>query len=94
MVFDIFDPTIAPHETIFNYAPRPKALKGLKVALVDNSKYNSKALLMRIADRLKAEYGLEAGPVVTKPSPGHSISEADIETLKKTVDIGIAGIGD
>jgi len=94
MVLDIFDPTIPAPKTTFNYAARPKTLKGLKVGLVDNSKHNSKALLLRIADRLKDRYGMEVGHLVTKLSPGHSVSEADVETFKKMVDVGIAGIGD
>jgi hypothetical protein len=94
MVIDIFDPSIPPQKTTLTYAARPKTLKNLKVGLVDNSKHNSKALLLRIAGRLKERYGMEVGHLATKLSPGHSVSEADIETFKKRADVGIAGIGD
>jgi hypothetical protein len=94
MALDIFDPSIPLGKTPFSYAPRPKTLKNLKVGLVDNSKHNSKALLLRIADRLKERYGMDVGHLVTKLSPGHAVSEADIEAFKKTVNVGVAGIGD
>ncbi len=95
MVFDIFDPTVPPPGKItIAYAHRPKTLKGLRVGLVDNSKYNSKALLLRIAERLEERYGVEKGPLVTKLSPGHSVSEADIEAFKIGADIAVAGVGD
>jgi len=94
MAIDIFDPTTAPGKTPIRYVPRPEALKGLKVGLVDNSKHNSKVLLLKIADRLRARYGVEVGHLVTKASAGHAVSEAAVALFKEKVDIAVAGIGD
>jgi hypothetical protein len=58
---------------------------------VDNSKYNSKTLLLKIADRLKAEYATETTHLV---SAGHPVSDAAVKDLKSKADIVIAGIGD
>ncbi len=94
MTIDIFDPTSSPEKTSIEFVPRPKNLEKLRVGLVDNSKYNSKALLLRIADRLKSRYGVEIGHTVTKTSPGHPVSETAIAAFKEEVDFAMAGIGD
>ncbi|HDR16023.1 MAG TPA: hypothetical protein ENN79_11175 [Desulfobacteraceae bacterium] len=94
MTIDIFDPTSSPERSSIEFVPRPKNLEKLRVGLVDNSKYNSKALLLRIADRLNSRYGIEIGHTVTKTSPGHPVSEIAIAALKEKVNFTVAGIGD
>jgi hypothetical protein len=94
MTIDIFDPTSSPEKASIVFVPRPKNLEKLRVGLVDNSKYNSKALLVRIADRLNSRYGVEIGHTVTKASPGHPVSDTAIAGFKGKVDFVIAGIGD
>ena len=49
MTIDLFDPTTTADKSPIEYVPRPQHLKGLKVGLVDNSKYNSKTLLLKIS---------------------------------------------
>lgn len=94
MTIDLFDPTTTADTSPIEYVPRPLSLKGFKVGLVDNSKYNSKTLLLKIADRLKAGYETETTHLVTKASAGHAVSDAAVKDFKKKVDIVIAGIGD
>jgi len=94
MTIDLFDPTTSPEKTPIDYVPRPQDLEGLKVGLVDNSKFNSKTLLLKIADRLKARYGVEMAHLVTKASPGHSVSDAAVAEFKGKADFVVAGIGD
>ncbi len=94
MTIDLFDPTTTADKSPFEYVPRPQSLKGLKVGLVDNSKYNSKTLLLKIADRLKAGYETETTHLVTKASAGHAVSDAATTDFKNKADIVIAGIGD
>lgn len=94
MTIDLFDPTTTPGKTPIDYVPRPRDLEGLKVGLVDNSKFNSKTLLLKIADRLKARYGVEMAHLVTKASPGHPVSDAAVAEFKGKADFVVAGIGD
>ena len=94
MTIDLFDPTTTADKSPIEYVPRPQRLKGLKVGLVDNSKYNSKTLLLKIADRLKAGYETETTHLVTKASAGHAVSDAAVNDFKNKADIVIAGIGD
>lgn len=94
MSIDLFDPTTSPEKTPIRFVPRPDRLDGLKVGLVDNSKFNSRALLIRIADRLKARFRVELAHTVTKTSPGHPVSDHAIEAFRNRVDFALAGIGD
>ena len=94
MAIDLFDPTTSPEKASIDYVPRPQSLEGLKVGLVDNSKFNSKTLLLKIADRLKARYGVEMAHLVTKASSGHPVSDAAVAEFKGKADFVVAGIGD
>jgi hypothetical protein len=94
MAIDLFDPTTAPGKSPIDYVSRPRSLEGLKVGLVDNSKFNSKTLLLKIADGLKARYGVEMVHLVTKASAGHPVSDAAVAAFKNKADFVIAGIGD
>lgn len=94
MSIDLFDPTIAPDKSPIDYAERPQRMEGLKVGLVDNTKFNSKILLIKIADRLSKKYNTKTAHLVTKSSSGHPVSDSAIQEFKNKVDVVIAGIGD
>ncbi len=94
MTIDLFDPTTLPEKAPIDYVERPESLQGLKVGLVENTKFNSKTLLLKIADRLSQRYDMEMGHLVTKASPGHPVSDAAIQDLKNKVNVVLAGIGD
>ena len=94
MVIDLFDPTTNFDKTPIEYVPRPRTLNGLKIGLVDNAKHNSKTLLLKIADRLKAAHDVEFAHLVTKSSASHAVSEAAVSDFKHSVDFVLAGIGD
>ena len=94
MTIDLFDPTASPEKTPIDYVSRPESIEGLKVGLVDNAKFNSKTLLLKIADRLKSKYNVDRVQLVTKSSPGHPVSDSAIEDFKTKADFVLAGIGD
>ncbi len=94
MDFTLFDPTIPAESSAINYAPRPKQLNNLKVALVENTKYNSRTILQKLYEQLDKKYHLQLAGIITKQSAGHPIASADVEKCVKTADIAIAGIGD
>ena len=48
MDFTLFDPTIPAESSAIDYAPRPKQLNNLKIALVENTKYNSRTILLKV----------------------------------------------
>jgi len=94
MSADLFDPTISSSEESINFVARPKDLKGLRVGLVDNTKFNSKVLLEKVAERLKVRYGIETTHLDTKQSPSHGVDETAVKEFKTKSDFVIAGIGD
>lgn len=92
--FKLFDPSIPIKPDKIAYAPRPKNLSDLRVALVDNSKYNSKTILLKIFELLKNRFHMQLAGIHSKQSAGHSITEDAITEFKVKADIAIAGIGD
>ena len=48
----LFDPTSTPRERTVTLAPRPRDLAGLRVGLVENTKFNSDVILTKLGERL------------------------------------------
>jgi hypothetical protein len=94
MVFKLFDPTIPARVEPISYVPRPKDLANMKVALVENSKHNSKVILLKIFGLLKNRFNMQLAGIHSKQSPGHGITADALEDFRTKADIAIAGIGD
>jgi hypothetical protein len=90
----LFDPTSRPVERAVDLAPRPASLKGLRLGLVDNTKFNSDTLLNKLAERLARRHGMTVTMTNRKRSPSHEIDEAGIRALRKQSDFVVSGIGD
>ena len=90
----MFDPTSSPVPREVTLAPRPADLRGLRIGLVENTKFNSATLLRKLADRLHERYGMTVSTMTTKRSPSHEVDEAQIEALRKVSDFVVSGIGD
>lgn len=90
----LFDPTSSPVPRETTLAPRPAALRGLRIGLVENTKFNSVPLLTKLADRLRERHGMSVALMTTKRSPSHEVDEAQIKALRKQSDFVVSGIGD
>ena len=90
----LFDPTATPVGREMKIAPRPLRLDGLRIGLVENTKFNSDVLLQRLADRLDRRHGMTVARMVRKRSPSHEVDEAAIEVLRAQSDFVVSGIGD
>jgi hypothetical protein len=55
MSIEILDPTTPASPRPIEYSPRPGSLAGKRVALIENTKFNSDKLLQRIGEILKAD---------------------------------------
>ncbi len=94
-MMEILDPTTEAAVTqSIAYAPRPTALAGKRVALVQNTKFNSDRLLARIGDILKAEYGVAEWRMYDKHNASVPAHAEIIEQIKTSADVMVAGIGD
>jgi hypothetical protein len=90
----LIDPTAAPVARTVPLAPRPADLRGLRLGLVENTKFNSDTLLLKLADRLRERHGVTLTHVARKRSPSHEVEETAIATLKARSDVVISGVGD
>ncbi len=93
-MMEILDPTTEAATQSIAYAPRPTALAGKRVALVQNTKFNSDRLLARIGDILKAEYGVAEWRMYDKHNASVPAHAEIIEQIKTSADVMVAGIGD
>lgn len=94
MAIQILDPTTEVSTRRINYAARPESLAGLTIGLIDNTKYNSDQLLLRIAKILEEEHGARTHLIRRKKSSGAAPHAEIIEEYKGACDIVIAGVGD
>jgi hypothetical protein len=94
MALQIFDPTTEIKGRRINYAARPKSLEGVRIGLVDNTKHNSDALLLRIAAILEREHGAKTHAIRKKKSSGAAPHAEIIEEYKANCDVIVAGVGD
>ena len=93
-MMELVDPTAEPTDRSIAYASRPDSLRGKRVALVENTKYNSDRLLEKIGDVLKAEYGVAETRLWRKRNSSVPAHDEIIEEVRKTADVMVAGIGD
>ena len=94
MSMELFDPTARPTERVTVLAKRPARLTGLRIGLVDNTKFNSDTLLKKLAARLAARHHMTVSATNRKRSPSHEIDEAGVAALRAQTDLVISGIGD
>jgi hypothetical protein len=92
-MLDLVDPTIATAHDRIDYAPRPATLKGLRVGLIENTKKNSEAVLLKVSEHLKADYGITLEVLVHKPQRA-PLKDAQIAEFRGKVDFVISGVGD
>ena len=91
---EILDPTTEAATQTIAWVPRPSSLQGKRVALIDNTKFNSDNLLVRIGNILKEEYGVAECRMFRKHNasvPAHPEIVAEMESW---ADLVVAGIGD
>jgi hypothetical protein len=92
-MMDILDPTIATAREPIAYAPRPQSLKGLRVGLLDNTRKNSEAVLLKLGEKLKAAHGIEVEVLVHKHQRA-PMSDDQLADLRQKTDFVITGVGD
>ncbi len=75
-------------------APRLKALEGLRLGVLDNTKWNANKLLRGTMARLEAEHGLASVTYYRKESFSKVADPALIEEIAGASDIVLTAIGD
>ncbi len=90
----VFDPTTEVKEKAIAFVPRPESLRNLRIGLVENTKYNSDTILLKIAAILEQEHGASRHILTRKHNSGVPAHEEIIDEIKANCDVVIAGIGD
>jgi hypothetical protein len=94
MPLRLFDPTSPPSPRAATLAARPPRLEGLRIGLVENTKFNAELLLRKLADRLGRQYGMTLAHTDRKRSPSHEVTEQAVAILRRQADVVVSGIGD
>jgi hypothetical protein len=90
----VFDPrgrVDAEHRAL---APRVAALKGLRLGILDNTKWNANRLLRKTAALLEAEHGIGVVNYYKKESFSKSAEPGLIAEIAAANDIVLTAIGD
>ena len=90
----LFDPTSTPRERRVTLAPRPHDLAGLRVGLVENTKFNSDVMLRKIGEQLARRHGMTVSRMIRKRSPSHGVTDEAADDLRKISDFIVSGVGD
>ena len=93
-MIELLDPTVAAATQTIAFVPRPGSLQGKRVALIENTKYNSDKLLVKIGEILKSEYGAADARLWRKKNASVPAHDEIIAEVKKTCDVVVAGVGD
>ena len=92
--FEVLDPTVEARQQPLTYVPRPDSLKGKRIGLVENTKFNSDQLLVRIGEILKSEYGAADYTMWRKHNSSVPAHQEILDDARRGVDCVVAGIGD
>jgi hypothetical protein len=90
----LFDPTTPPLARSVTLAPRPRDLRGLRVGLVENTKFNSDVILGKLGERLARQHGMTVSRMIRKRSPSHGVTEEAADELRRISDFVVSGVGD
>lgn len=93
-MIQLLDPTTAAATQSVAWVPRPASLEGKRVALIENTKFNSDRLLQKVGEVLVKEYGASGTQMWRKRNSSVPAHDAIIEEVRKSCDVMVAGIGD
>ncbi len=91
---EIFDPRGEVSVTPRSPAPRVADLRGLRVAVLDNAKWNAGALLRHIGTKLERDYGVAAVTFFCKESFSRVAAPEMLAEISASNDLALTAIGD
>jgi hypothetical protein len=90
----VYDPRGVVDATPQAIAPRVKKLEGMRLGLLDNTKWNANKLLRGVRDRLASKHALGAVNYYRKESFSLAASPELLATIASENDIVLTAIGD
>ena len=93
-MMEVLDPTREAAGAEPTYADRLGSLKGKRIGLIENTKYNSDNVLKRIGEILIRDYGAASYKLYRKRYSSVPAHDEFIEALVDECDVMVAGVGD
>jgi hypothetical protein len=90
----VYDPRGLVTATPRPIAPRPARLDGLRLAVLDNTKWNANRLLRRATERLVAEHAFGAVTHYRKESFSRAADPALLDEIAAASDVVLTAVGD
>ena len=90
----VYDPRGVVEAARLAPAPRAKKLEGLRLGLLDNTKWNASKLLRGVRDRLAARHAFSAVNYYRKESFSLAATSALIAEITAENDLVVTAIGD
>jgi hypothetical protein len=90
----VFDPRGVVETAPLALSARPAALDGLRLGVLDNTKWNANRLLRKTAARLQDEYSFSAVDYYRKESFSKDAAPTLIAAIAANNDIVLTAIGD
>ena len=91
----LLDPTgesdLATNTTL---TPRLRSLRGLRLALLENTKPNGAVLLRHVGQQLQERYGVREVRMFRKGYFGTPVEESVVQQILHNSDFAVAAIGD
>jgi hypothetical protein len=93
-MMELLDPTREAAGAEPAYAERPTSLAGLRIGLIENTKFNSDDILKRIGQILVRDHGAASYTLFRKRYSSVPAHDEIIRDLVAQCDVMVAGIGD
>ena len=90
----VYDPRGVVEAAPMTMAPRVKKLAGLRLGLLDNTKWNANKLLRGVRDRLAEKHAFSAVNYYRKESFSLSATPALIAEIAASNDVVVTAVGD
>jgi len=90
----IYDPRGVVSAETKALAPRVRSLAGLRLAVLDNTKWNANKLLREVRDRLQGGHALGAVSYYRKESFSRFAAPELVARIRAENDIALTAIGD
>jgi len=90
----VYDPRGVVEAAPISMSPRVKKLEGLRLALLDNTKWNANKLLRGLRDQLAHKYAFGAVNYYRKESFAAAAAPELLAEIAATNDIVLTAIGD
>ena len=90
----VYDPRGVVAATPRPIARRPAELDGLRLAVLDNTKWNANRLLRKATERLRAEHQFAAVHYYRKESFSREAAPELVDTIVAQSDLVLTAIGD